>query len=315
MNFGDEHPLLQIVVDGPEAFCFPAPSFPQCAQALVFIETILIVVAAFASTYKFMTLFFFYVSSRNPATRKAMYFWFFGVLLTCFLLIMQVLRRALESSGMNHIWTVFIGVLDMWPFLLVTNLIIDVFADTGAFTGFEVTLCLNMIKVFWIYSVMLPVIHIWFNIEGAAELQRSAFLAPAYIITALFVIFFAYVTLRIFICEKYIASFFIGASALVKFQFGMLFVILALFLKIALLVWYIIPPNSLDVFWFMPKWKEEVGRATTFFSVTHSLIYVVPYILVALGANFTRTKETGEASQSASATLGRGPMTLTLPLT
>lgn len=280
--------------------CYPVPTFPQCRQPAVYVEATGILASGMLSTYKFVTLFFFYITSRNPATRKAIYFWFFGVLLNCFLFIMQLLRQELMEL-VYEVWNMIIVVFDIWPFLLVLQLILDVFGDTGAFTTFEVVACQGLIRLFWIYSLVFPATHVWFSFYHIQSLQRSAFLTPAYIMLGGFVVFFCHVVFRIFVCEKYIASFFIGPKSLVKFQVGAFIVAISLLAKIVFLVWFEIPPVSLEEFSLVVNVEDKLYYSTWFYCVTHGIVYVVPYILVALGANFTRPQSEGENNRTGEA--------------
>ena len=241
------------------------------------------------SVYKFVTLFFFYISSRNPATRKAIYFWFFGVLLNCFLVVIQITRHSLQEM-VYRIWNMVLVVIDMWPFLLVTQLILDVFGDTGAFTAFEVVACQGLTRLFWIYSLVFPAACIGLVFNEIQSLQRHVFFIPAYIMLFLFVVFFCHVVFRLFVCEKYIAAFFIGEKALLKFQIGVFVVAIALLLKMTFLVWFEVPPDSLEGFSIIVNIEEHVYAASLFYSLSHSFVYMVPYLVIALGANFARSR-------------------------
>ena len=269
--------------------CYPRPSFPECEQPAVYLEMLSALFLGLVSVYKFVTLFFFYISSRNPATRKAIYFWFFGVLLNCFLVVIQITRHSLEEM-VYRIWSMILIVVDMWPFLLVTQLILDVFGDTGAFTAFEVVACQGLTRLFWIYSLVFPVATMWLVFYGVQILQRNAFLIPSYIILFLFVAFFCHVVFRLFVCEKYIAAFFIGEKALLKFQIGVFVVAIALLLKMVFLVWFEIPPDSLEGFSIIVSFEEHIHASTVFYSLSHSFVYMVPYLVIAMGANFARSR-------------------------
>ena len=258
--------------------------------AAMYVQISITILVAIYSCFKFITYFFssFHNKSQSP---KAMYFWILGTFLNCFLTIYSSCLSILRQSYLESTYRVFLSILDMWPFMVVILLALDVLNETEALSNFEIRLITKMVQMNFIYSICLPFFNV-FYLAQLKDLSRLAFINISYIPLSIFMVFVSYVFIRIFICERSTTALFFGAGALRTFQIGTFLLILSLFGKIILLYLNYIPPYYLlDYLFYDYATGSQKSAKYAFEFMFNIIIYIVPYLLIAAGAGYTKKKE------------------------
>ena len=271
------------------------------SKVFISIEFLYLTLLTTWTNYQFIKYFFLALKNKTKQN-KAMYFWLSGLLLFCFLIIYQsldygVFSTILEGSensnvikpSIRPIFQVILTLFDMWPFIVILLLALDIFRETSVFTRYELVLIPNTVKCFSIYNIIYFLFFIRFFLYDMSDTTTKLFCQISYIFYYLFLLFVIYVFARIFIVEKAITCLFFGQITLYKFQIGFLLLFLFLIFKMFLIITNNIPPINPLRTSVLDGNKESSQLFYCFSTILQkSLAYIFPFLCIALGASYSR---------------------------